>query len=1043
MRQAVLVLVSLVAVAGSLLATLLTVAERDRLLRGRVDATQTLDLPPAQARLGVNVELAQYAEDELDAHLARMDLAGFTWLRQQFRWNEIETQPGAFDWEGPDKIVAALADYPQLRLVAVLLNAPAFARGVEDVTAPPRDPAAFAAFAQAFARRYGDVIDHYQVWDEPNLTDAWGQLDPSPAHYLKMLQAAWSAIHEVDTEAGVIAAALAPTSERGPRNISDIDYLASLYALGAADWMDAVAAKPYGFDTSPYDRRVSPQLLNFSRLIALRELMTRHGDGDKLLHAGAWGWNSLPEDWPGAPSIWGAVTGEQRSNWTLAALDRAEREWPWMGAMTLQHWQPPHPADHPQQGFALLDADSQETPLLRALEARAPARGAGPGLHPVDSAWAQYSGHWSFGAGGADFGWRNDSEVQFDFVGEEIALRVREGDYVAWFYASVDGEPANALPRDPAGNAYLTLTSASRRPREELVTLARDLGPGPHRLTLSAVDLVTQERQPRWALGGFAVGLGDPAAGWQRQIGAGLLATAVSALALLQSLRGLAWRRPLKRLAGRLPSLSPGVEPIVGVLASLLLMVGMLFTWGDALPALVRREALHPLLAILTAGLVLLQPGPLITLAALLLLFVLFFNRPALGLMLTLFWAPFYLFPLQLFRYAFPQAEVMILLTALAWGTRQLLRRAQGHKGLLESTKSVSRPQAVKPLDLLLLLWTLFGLLAFTWSKESGPALTELRVLFIEPALFYLIFRHEARDLRTRILLTDALLAAGLLVALIGLWLFFRGEGVITAEGGARRLVSVYGSPNNAALFLGRCLPLALAWAISGPWNLRRRLALAISAVCLVAFLLTQSAGGLLLGLPLSLATLALVQWRRRALLPLAGLAALGAAAFAILTASSPRFARLLDFTGGTVRIRLQLWQSTLAMLRDDPLRGLGLDQFLYAYRGFWILPDAWREPNLSHPHNILLDFWLRLGLAGPLLLIALLAAFWHGTLQALRRVSRHGERVLLAGAAGAMVSLVAHGLVDNSVFVHDLVYVFVLLPGLICNAGMDEDRPA
>ncbi len=1041
MRRSILVLVSLAAFAGSLVATLVTVAERDRLLRGHVNATQTPELPPLQPRLGVNVELGQYVADELHANLSRMDRAGITWVRQQFRWNEIETQQGVFDWDKADKIVAALADYPQMRLVAVLLNSPAFARNVDHVSAPPRDPADFAAFAQALARRYGDVVDHYQIWDEPNLADAWGLLDPSPAHYLKMLQAAWLAIRDADAEATVIAAALAPTTERGPRNISDIDYLASLYALGAADWMDVVAAKPYGFDTSPDDRRVSPDHLNFSRIIALRELMTRHGDGDKPMHASAWGWNSLPEDWDSAPSIWGAVTSDQRSEWTLAALERAEREWPWMGAMILQHWQPPHPADSPQQGFALVDANNQETPLLPALEARLPVRGAGVGFHPVDSPWAQYSGQWSFGIQGADFGWSNDSEVRFDFVGEEIALRLREGDFVAWFYASVDGEPANALPRDPGGKAYLTLTSATRQPREQLVTLARDLGPGPHRLTLAAVDLVAQERQPRWPLVGFAVGQGDPAAGWQRQISAGLLATAVSTLALLQSLRGLAWQRLLDRLASTLPSPAFGPEPLVGVLASLILMVGMLFTWGDALPAIVRREALHPLLAVFTAGLVLLQPGPLITLVALLLLFVLFFNRPALGLMLTVFWAPFYLFPLQLFRYAFPLAEVMILLTALAWSGRQLLRWAQQQKGQLERPQSGPRVRAVKSLDLLLLLWLLSGLLAFTWSRESGPALTELRVLFVEPALFYLIFRHEARDLKTRTLLVDALLAAGLLVALIGLWLFFRGEGVITAEGGARRLVSVYGSPNNAALFLGRCLPFALAWTFSGPWRLRRWLALLTAAFCLLAFLLTQSAGGLLLGLPLSLAALALIHWRRPAILPLFGLAAVGAAAFAFLTTTSPRFARLLDFTSGTVRIRLQLWQSTLAMLRDDPLRGLGLDQFLYAYRDIWILPDAWREPNLSHPHNILFDFWVRLGLAGPLVLLGLLATFWHGTLRALRRVSRREERVLLAGAAGSMVSLLAHGLVDNSVFVQDLVYVFVLLPGLVCNAGMDEKR--
>ncbi|MCY4525032.1 MAG: hypothetical protein OXB89_00345, partial [Anaerolineaceae bacterium] len=746
MRQSVLALVSLAAVVASLVATFATIAERDRVLRGYVDATQTKDLPRAQPGLGANVELSQYAADELDAHLSRMHGAQITWVRQLFPWNAIETQPGSFDWESWDAIVAAFAHYPQLRLVAVLLNSPAFARSNDHVSAPPRDPATFAAFAQAFAHRYGHLIDYYQIWDEPNLTDAWGQLDPSPAHYLTMLQAAWQAIHDVDAEATVIAAALAPTTEQGPRNISDIDYLASLYALGAANWMDAVAAKPYGFNPSPDDRRVDAARLNFSRIIALRELMTQNGDGQKPLHASAWGWNNLPDDWTGAPSIWGAVTEEQRSDWTLAALDRAQQEWPWLTAMILQHWQPALAADDPRQGFALLDASNQATPLLQALEARALPTGAGNGLHPVDSPWADYSGHWSCGSHGTDFGWLNDSEVQFDFVGDEIALRVREGDYVAWFYATVDGEPANALTRDPAGNAYLTLTSASRQPREQLVTLARDLGPGAHRLVLSAVDLVSQERQPRWALGGFAVGPGDPATAWQRQTGAGLLAIAASTLALFQSLTGLAWRRLLTRLTGRLPSLATGLEPIVGVVASLILMTGMLFTWGDTLPALVRRDALHPLLAILTGGLVLLQPGPVITLFALLLLFFLFFNRPALGLMLTLFWAPFYLFPLQLFKYAFPLAEVMILLTALAWSTRQLLLWAQQRKETVAETRSVPRLQGVKALDILFLLWLTAGLFAFTWSRETGPALTELRVLFVEPALFYLVFRHQARD---------------------------------------------------------------------------------------------------------------------------------------------------------------------------------------------------------------------------------------------------------------------------------------------------------
>jgi hypothetical protein len=39
---------------------------------------------------------------------------------------------------------------------------------------------------------------------------------------------------------------------------------------------------------------------------------------------------------------------------------------------------------------------------------------------------------------------------------------------------------------------------------------------------------------------------------------------------------------------------------------------------------------------------------------------------------------------------------------------------------------------------------------------------------------------------------------------------------------------------------------------------------------------------------------------------------------------------------------------------------------------------------------------------------------------------------VLLVGTIGSFANLIAHGLIDNSVFVLDLAYVFILLQALI-----------
>ncbi|MCC6802707.1 MAG: beta-galactosidase, partial [Anaerolineae bacterium] len=496
-RQFLIIAVALVVLAGSVVTAAATQRERDYALRGYVDPTQDANLPYRMPRLGVNAELTQYEPNRLAEQLEQMRLAHITWVRQFFRWDEIEPQPGEFQWERWDAIVQPFANDSQLKLVAVLMNTPDWAREGDQPTAPPTDPAAFARFAAAFAARYGATIDTYQVWDEPNLTANWGGLPPRPVEYLALLTAAYSAIHGADAGATVIAAALAPTTEQGPDNISDIRYLRDLYALGAAPYMDAVAGKPYGFDTPPDDRAVDESVLNFSRIVALREIMVQNGDGRKALWASAFGWNSLPEDWAGESSIWGSVSAEQRVSYTLAALDRADREWAWLGGMILQNWQPNAPGLDPQWGFALRDQRDNPTLLYVALEQRTQPTTATNGLYFPANEFARYSGVWTFGDLGADIGWVQDSQLDFVYAGSDLSLLVREDDYVALLYATVDGQPANALPRDAEGSAILNLTSGTRQPKLSLVPVAHGLGSGTHTLHVTA-----DRGWDRWALAG-------------------------------------------------------------------------------------------------------------------------------------------------------------------------------------------------------------------------------------------------------------------------------------------------------------------------------------------------------------------------------------------------------------------------------------------------------------------------------------------------------------------------------------------------------------
>jgi O-antigen ligase len=1034
-RRIFLLICALSALCGSLITILGTQMEQREQLRGYVDPTYNPELPFRIPRLGVNAQLSQYSPDELQTHLDVMQQAGVHWVRQFTYWDEIQPEPDIWDWETWDRLTEAFEERNDLELVVVLHQSPVWARNQNtSITAPPLDPVAFASFAQAFAERYGDVIDFYQIWDEPNLSSAWGNLDPQPADYTALLSAAYSAVKAADPEATVISAALAPTTEAGPQNISDWQYLDVLYQLGAADYMDAVAGKPYGFNASPIDRTVSSETLNFSRFVGLREVMERHGDGKTALWGSNWGWNSLANDWEGSPSIWGSVGPEQQQEFTVEALERADREWPWLGGMILSHWQPSAPAHDPIWGFSLLGQDDAPTPLFETLVEYGHAynmTSASNGLYPSANASAQYSGVWTFSNLGADIGWLEDSRFAFDFIGRDVALLLREGNYVAHLYPQIDRTTtlANALERDASGNPYILLTSNTLTSEVNVVPVARNLPYGQHTLTA-----VADEGEDQYALVGYAVSDGNLAEPFQRQMAIATLTAVISAFAVGVIALRIDWRfisRPFEQAWSRL---SDTVQLGLTGLASVLLLVGMLMTFGRETPALLRREPVQLGAAILTAGILYLNFSLILSILSLVVIAWIFYQRPPLGLATVLFFAPFFLFPVELYRFAFPMSELLLLTLFGTWFVRALVDWAYVRQ-------NKNHPRAIywplwNGMDAAILAWVVFGIAAIAWSAQRDLAITDFRTLFLEPALFYLVFRTTISRPIDFQRLIDTLIMSGILVAVIGLVLFARGEAVITAEGAVRRLASVYGSPNNVTLFLGRCIPFTLGFMLisTQPW---RRISAGLAFMMMLsAVVLTQSVGGIFAGIPASIAAMILLRYRSRAVLPLLVLSALGLTALILGTSLSPRIARAFVFDDGTNFIRLRLWQSSIHMLQDHPITGLGLDQFLNAYRGQYILPDAWKEPNLSHPHNIVLDYWLRLGIGGVVVLLSTQYFFWKLLLKdALpylqKSITQHPHLYAIGiGSVGSMVNMLAHGLIDNSIYVLDLVYVFVLICG-------------
>nr|MBC7244368.1 O-antigen ligase family protein [Chloroflexota bacterium] len=828
---------------------------------------------------GVNVALEQYAsEEDLQRVLRLIQEGGFHWIRQHFPWAEIEPLPGEYHWEIWDRIVGA-ANKLGLEIIAVLDTTPAWARAPIDRDnrfAPPQFATTYGLFARAFAQRYGHQITYYEVWDQPNIFPHWGERPIDPAQYVHLLKIAAKELRKSDTDAIVFCAGLAPNTESGGRNMSEVLFLRGIYQAGGRGYFDVLAAKPYGFWSGPDDRRVSPQVLNFSRLILLREEMVRHGDSEVPIWAVEFGWNALPQDWTGRPSPWGTDEVATQTKRTVEAIQRARQEWGWLGVMCWAQLQPAVSVDDPLWGFALLGPDSAPTPFYWALH------------HAISVPVAR---------------------IKVDNT----------------FY-------------------YLRLLLVGVMALLSLMVLIRMWPLSPWGALLRHLA-VAYQRAPQW----------------------------------------VQWALP-----------------------ALLLALYYFLPWSMA-----------SLLALALSG-------------------MLIYLRLDIGLTYLVFSIPFFLRPKVLFGKSFSLVEVLTLLCTAIWMLAWLRQRwrAEGSSDLTKLKLWLGMDLLpLNAMDWAVIAFVCIAALSLLVSTNRGVSIREFRVIIIEPALLYLLLRQVPFSKEQFLRLVDALLLAGLAMSILGLNQYFFSGDVIIAEG-VRRVRGIYASPNNLSLLLGRIIPFGLSVPLVG--NTWRRRLYGIGLLPLVFCLfLTYSRGGWLLSFPAAALTVGLLRGRRTTLVAIAMIAL--CLLMLLPLVGTERIVSLLDLKQGTTFRRIKLWEATVAMIHDHPITGVGLDNFLYRYPEY-MRPEAWQEPDLSHPHNIVLDYWTRLGIGGVAVLFWLEAAFFKTALRLYRNLPDGDERAIILGLLGSMAGMVAHGLIDNSYFLVDLAFVFFLSFGLI--RAMDARHP-
>ena len=256
------------------------------------------------------------SQEHIDAQMATFRQLGVDRVRVSAFWNgaapssRSRRKPAGFDganhldpryaWSALDRVVSSAAVHELKVMLSVTTPAPRWASGRNNLWRP--SPSEFGAFAAAVASRYGSVVDHYGILNEPN---QGGWLQPqsdrrglaSPHHYRAMVRAAYPRIKAADRDSVALVGSLASSGSRARGRRAPIRPLAFLRAMACVDTRyrrvrrgrcrgfrpvpaDAVAHHPYQFFRAPNRRSRDRDDAGFGdtgRLVRTIDRLVRRG----------------------------------------------------------------------------------------------------------------------------------------------------------------------------------------------------------------------------------------------------------------------------------------------------------------------------------------------------------------------------------------------------------------------------------------------------------------------------------------------------------------------------------------------------------------------------------------------------------------------------------------------------------------------------------------------------------------------------------------------------------------------------------------------
>ncbi len=169
---------------------------------------------------------------------------GARWIRQTFRWDNINPEPGVWSFDRFDSLMD-LADQNDVKVIAVLAYDVGWIHpnGIAHRDISPELSPYYLEYVRKVVERYRDRVDAWEIWNEPNVVYWKG----ANKDFYTLATQTGKLIKELDKDTPLLV---------GSTFRVDTSFIKGLYKYGVFEYADALSIHPYTVSPNGVSRQI-------------------------------------------------------------------------------------------------------------------------------------------------------------------------------------------------------------------------------------------------------------------------------------------------------------------------------------------------------------------------------------------------------------------------------------------------------------------------------------------------------------------------------------------------------------------------------------------------------------------------------------------------------------------------------------------------------------------------------------------------------------------------------------------------------------------